>query len=89
MQWNEAIRARLKTLNLDGAREREIIEELADHLDDRYRELIASGVSHRAALRDLLEELDRHGLLAKELRATPEPPAREAAESPPRRSGAA
>ena len=79
-EWNEAIRARLKTLNLDGAREREIVEELAEHLDERYRELIACGASHRAALRDALEELDTHGLLAKEMRTTRRPPVREAHE---------
>ena len=41
--WNDAIRARLKNLNLEGARERGIVQELADHLDDRYRELLESG----------------------------------------------
>ena len=87
MQWSDAIRARLKTLNLEGAREREIVEELSDHLDERYRELIARGVSHRAALRDALEELDTHGLLANELRTTRRPPTREAPEIGTSRGG--
>ena len=41
--WNDTIRARLKNLNLEGAREGGIVQELADHLDDRYRELSESG----------------------------------------------
>jgi hypothetical protein len=31
--WNDAIRARLRGLNLQGARETEIVEELAQHLE--------------------------------------------------------
>jgi len=37
--WNEPIRSRLRPLNLPGARENEIVEELSLHLDDRYAEL--------------------------------------------------
>jgi len=43
--WNEAIRERLRGLNLDGAREAEIVEELAQHLGDRYAELIGGGAT--------------------------------------------
>jgi len=34
--WKEAVRERLRGLNLEGAREDEIVEELAQHLGDRY-----------------------------------------------------
>ena len=37
--WNEQIRKQLAELNLPQAREAEIVEELAQHAEDRYREL--------------------------------------------------
>jgi putative ABC transport system permease protein len=85
--WNDAIRARLKELNLEGAREREIIEELSDHLDERYGELVESGTSHRMALRIVLDELDTRRMLADELRTTRHPLAGEAAEMGSARGG--
>jgi hypothetical protein len=47
------IRSRLTSLRLSPAREREIAEELAQHLEDRWRELVAGGATpadaeHRA-----------------------------------------
>jgi hypothetical protein len=41
--WSPDIRARLSTLSIAPAREAEIVEELSQHLDDRWRELVASG----------------------------------------------
>ena len=41
--WITDIRARLTTLSIAPAREAEIIEELTQHLDDRWHELIAKG----------------------------------------------
>ena len=38
--FKEEIRSRLPGLGLSPARENEIIEELSQHLDDRWRELI-------------------------------------------------
>ena len=43
-EWNEEIRKRLASLKLAPVREAEIIEELAQHLEDRYQELLAGGV---------------------------------------------
>jgi putative ABC transport system permease protein len=39
------IRSRLASLRLSPAREREIVEELTQHLDDRWRELVARGAT--------------------------------------------
>src|SRR6266700_255790 len=71
--WNpdwkkEAVRARVAGLKLEPTREAEIVEELAQHLDDRYQELLASGISETEAHRMALEELSQHNLLARELR---------------------
>src|SRR5215469_16173380 len=41
--WAKHVRPRLSTLRLSPAREAEIVEELSQHLDDRWRELIAGG----------------------------------------------
>jgi predicted permease len=41
--WTPDIRARLSTLSIAPGREAEIVEELSQHLDDRWRELVAHG----------------------------------------------
>src|SRR5262245_38956364 len=66
--WKEEIRQRLAGLQLDPAREAEIVEELAQHMDDRYAELLAGGATQAEAARAALEDLINSELLAKELR---------------------
>ncbi len=61
--WSEAIRERLRGLNLDGAREAEIIEELSQHLGDRYAEMVAGGATEDHAIRSMMEELQGSDLL--------------------------
>src|SRR5262249_50987083 len=41
--WSGDIRARLAALSIAPAREAEILEELSQHLDDRWRELVEGG----------------------------------------------
>src|SRR5687767_14319035 len=43
--WAREVRTRLSSLQLSPPRENEIVEELSQHLDDRWRELIAGGAS--------------------------------------------
>jgi predicted permease len=43
--WSREVRRRLSSLRLSPTRETEIVEELSQHLDDRWRELIAGGAS--------------------------------------------
>ena len=47
--WKQEIRQRLANLTLEPTREAEITEELSQHLDDRYGELIGGGVSFGVA----------------------------------------
>ena len=61
--WKRAIEERLAGLRLDAARRIEIVQELAQHLDDRYRELRAGGVDADSARRDALAELDDQDLI--------------------------
>jgi putative ABC transport system permease protein len=54
--WAPELRARLSSLRLSPAREAEIIEELSQHLDDRWQELIAGGATPEEATRVMLDE---------------------------------
>jgi putative ABC transport system permease protein len=67
-EWNEEIRQRLARLKLEPTREAEIVEELAQHLEDRSAELRAGGATDEAAYRAALVELSDNELLARELR---------------------
>ena len=42
-EWKVEIRERLASLRLEPAREAEIVEELAQHVEDRYEELMTTG----------------------------------------------
>src|SRR6185503_5441756 len=66
--WSDDLRARLAGLHLSPAREAEIIEELSQHLDDRYEELRASGASDADARRQSLDELNASGGLGGRMR---------------------
>src|SRR5882672_9276639 len=66
--WKVEIRRRLTNLRLTPTRENAIIEELAEHLDDCYAELVAGGVSEAEAYQRTLAELSGSELLARELR---------------------
>ena len=63
--WDKEIRPRLARLKLAPARESEIVEELAQHLDDRYHELLSSGVSDIDAERLILAELSENELFSE------------------------
>jgi len=67
-EWSQEILKRLASLNLPPAREAEIVEEVAQHLEDRYRELVAGGATEKEARRAALEELSEEDLLARGLR---------------------
>ena len=55
--WKTEIRRRLAKLRLEPTREAAIIEELAQHLDDCYAELLASGLTEAEAQRRTQAEL--------------------------------
>ncbi|MEK6301915.1 MAG: ABC transporter permease [Acidobacteriota bacterium] len=66
--WKQEIIKRLAGLTLEPTREAEIVEELSQHLDDRYRELRSGGVTQEEARLEALAELSDGKLLARELR---------------------
>src|SRR5262245_35139619 len=77
-EWKEEIRRRLAGLKLDPAREAEIVEELSQHLEDRYRDLRSGGATTAEAERRTLAEVREGETLQRELlrverQATQEP----------------
>jgi len=76
--WKKEIGQRLTGLKIAPARESEIVEELAQHLDDRYQELLAGGTSDADAEQLTLAELSENEWFARELqkveRTTPPEP---------------
>jgi predicted permease len=83
-EWTATLRARLASLSLSPAREAEIVEELSQHLDQRYDELRAGGTSEAEARRLAMEELLDRDALADRLRGL-----RQAHSAPPIVPGAA
>ena len=80
--WAPEIRARLAGVRLSPAREAEIIEELSQHLEDRWREQVAAGADPETARQQALgdfrgtEVLGRHLAPLRQSRwADPAPPA--------------
>ena len=53
--WKAEVKARLAGLNLSPARELEIIEELSQHLQDRYEQELSRGATEEEAQREALE----------------------------------
>src|SRR5262245_59643476 len=82
--WQHEVRVRLLSLRLSPTREAEIVDELSQHLDDYYHELIARGASPEEATRLALAEVGGGYVLAQRMAAlrqaqvpaaiTPEPP---------------
>ena len=66
--WTGDLRQRLATLRLSPTREAEIIEELAQHLDQRYEELRAAGRTDADARRAASLELDDSEALGRHMR---------------------
>ncbi len=63
--FRELLRQRLRDANLPPAREAEIIEELAQHLGDRYDSLRSSGATDAEAQQLISAELDQRDLAAE------------------------
>jgi predicted permease len=77
-EWKQEIRERLAGSKLEPAREAEIVDELAQHLEDYHAELLSSGATEAEAYKQTLAELSGSEMLQRELRrverqVTPEP----------------
>ncbi len=63
--WASHVRPRLSPLHLSPARENEIVDELSQHLEDRWRDLVAGGASEDEATRLALAGFREGNLLAQ------------------------
>src|SRR5688572_5562366 len=66
--WRALVATRLASLRLRPEREREIIDELSQHLGDRFQELRAGGLDEEAATRAAMDEIADHDLLEREMK---------------------
>ncbi|HEV2668225.1 MAG TPA: ABC transporter permease, partial [Blastocatellia bacterium] len=67
-EWKQEIRQRLANLGLAPMREAEIVEELSQHIEDRYAELLAIGATPEEDCRAALAELSDSEMFQQELR---------------------
>ena len=65
--WKAEVQARLASLNLSPTREAEIVDELSQDLDDRYRESIAGGASPEEATRLALAGFQNRNVLIQQM----------------------
>jgi putative ABC transport system permease protein len=66
--WPKEIRAAIASLNLEPTREAAVVEELSQHLRDRYDEMLMAGMGAEQAYQLLRQELN-DGTLAAGLKA--------------------
>ena len=86
--WQDEVRRRLSGLRLKPTRESEIVEELSQHLEDRYEQAQRSGATEGEAYRTAIQELTESDLLAQGLRHVERPVGLEpVAPGTPRRFG--
>ncbi|HKG58790.1 MAG TPA: ABC transporter permease [Pyrinomonadaceae bacterium] len=71
--WTAEVRKRLARLHLEAAHEAEVVEELAQHLEDVYQRSLKSGATEAEAKNAALQELDTDDLLQKEMRRSQTP----------------
>lgn len=56
--WKRIVRERLEHLRMNGPVEASVSEELSQHLEDRYRDLLIGGASEEEACREVMRDLD-------------------------------
>jgi putative ABC transport system permease protein len=75
--WKEFVRDHLPPLGLSGAREQEIVDELAQQLEDAYSEAISRGLTPSEAELRATTEISDWSALAQEIRRAERPVANE------------
>ncbi|TMP91423.1 MAG: hypothetical protein E6L07_13545, partial [Verrucomicrobia bacterium] len=71
--FKQQIRDRLAGSSLSPTREVEIVEELSQHLEDRYEQALSRGATEGEAYEAALFELKENGLLGLEIRRVERP----------------
>jgi putative ABC transport system permease protein len=73
MDWHVYVRAQLREITGDAARDEEIVEELAQHLAERFEDIRRGGGSDAEALARVTAELQQRDDLARALRQADRP----------------
>jgi predicted permease len=81
--WKQYVREHLPPLGLSGAREQEIVEEIAQQLEDADSDAISRGVSPQEAEAHAVAQIPDWSLLAQKIRLATEPIAAQASASIP------
>jgi putative ABC transport system permease protein len=71
--WKQYVREHLPPLQLSGAREQEIVEEIAQQLEDAYSEAISRGLTSEQADEHALAQIPDWTALAHEIRKADQP----------------
>jgi putative ABC transport system permease protein len=71
--WKQFVRENLPPLELTGAREQEIVEEIAQQLEDTYSDAVLRGVSPEEADPRAAAQISDWSLLAQEIRKADQP----------------
>ena len=71
--WKNFVREHLPPLGLSGAREQEIVEEIAQQIEDAYAEAISGGASAADAKSRALAQISDWNSLAREIRRAERP----------------
>jgi putative ABC transport system permease protein len=66
-EWKQEIQKQLGMAKLEATREAEIVEELAQHMELLYEELLRDGATAEEARRAILEEFSENESLAQEI----------------------
>src|SRR5262245_28624555 len=67
--WHQEVRTRIASLRLRPEREADIVDEIAQHLAERYREAISAGAEPEEATRIALAEFQAGNALAQHIDA--------------------
>ena len=67
--WQSEVRARLAPLRLKPEREADIVDEISQHLAERYRDATSAGASPHEATRLALAEFQAGNVLAQHIAA--------------------
>ena len=78
--WKQEVAGRLAVQHIDPARSAAIIDEVSQHLQDRYQQLLSAGTEESEACRRVLEELENSDRFAA---ALPSGLRRRSRDSPP------
>jgi putative ABC transport system permease protein len=81
--WKQFVREHLPPLGLSGAREQEIVEEIAQQIEDAYSEVISRGLARQQADAHAIAQIPDWNLLAQEIRRAEQPIANEIASRVP------